>query len=70
MNSPHKRPVMRKMFPFDDVIMISGGGGGGGGVFSRVMICKIHFATFAAFERHVLNFEISHETRLLNCRVS
>ena len=21
MNSPHKRPVMRKMFPFDDVIM-------------------------------------------------
>ena len=24
VNSPHKRPVTRKMFPFDDVIMISG----------------------------------------------
>ena len=24
MNSPHKRPVTRKMFPFDDVIMILG----------------------------------------------
>ena len=23
VNSPHKRPVTRKMFPFDDVIMIS-----------------------------------------------
>ena len=23
MNSPHKRPVTRKIFPFDDVIMIS-----------------------------------------------
>ena len=22
VNSPHKRPVTRKMFPFDDVIMI------------------------------------------------
>ena len=22
MNSPHKWPVMRKMFPFDDVIML------------------------------------------------
>ena len=22
VNSPHKRPIMRKMFPFDDVIMI------------------------------------------------
>ena len=21
VNSPHKRPVMRKMFPFDDIIM-------------------------------------------------
>ena len=25
MNSPHKRPVTRKMFPFDDVIMIPRG---------------------------------------------
>ena len=24
VNSPHKRPVMRKMFPFDDVIMENG----------------------------------------------
>ena len=24
VNSPHKRPVTRKMFPFDDVIMILG----------------------------------------------
>ena len=24
VNSPHKRPVTRKMFPFDDVIMIRG----------------------------------------------
>ena len=24
VNSPHKWPVTRKMFPFDDVIMISG----------------------------------------------
>ena len=24
VNSPHKRPVTRQMFPFDDVIMISG----------------------------------------------
>ena len=24
VNSPHKRPVTRKMFPFDDVIMITG----------------------------------------------
>ena len=23
MNSPHKRPITRKMFPFDDVIMVS-----------------------------------------------
>ena len=23
VNSPHKRPVTRKMFPFDDVIMIA-----------------------------------------------
>ena len=22
VNSPHKRPVTRKMFPFDDVIMV------------------------------------------------
>ena len=26
VNSPHKWPVMRKMFPFDDVIMMSGHG--------------------------------------------
>ena len=25
VNSPHKGPVTRKMFPFDDVIMINGG---------------------------------------------
>ena len=25
VNSPHKGPVTRKMFPFDDVIMIPGG---------------------------------------------
>ena len=24
VNSPHKRPVTRKMFPFDDVIMVTG----------------------------------------------
>ena len=24
MNSPHKGPVTRKMFPFDDVIMVTG----------------------------------------------
>ena len=30
VNSPHKWPVTRKMFPFDEVIMIVTGGTGGG----------------------------------------
>ena len=25
VNSPHKRPVTRKMFPFDDIIMLNNG---------------------------------------------
>ena len=29
VNSPHKWPVARKMFPFDDVIMQNGSGSGG-----------------------------------------
>ena len=31
VNSPQKGPATRKIFPFDDVIMVVWGGGGGGG---------------------------------------
>ena len=37
MNSPHKGPVMRKIFPFDDVIM------GGGGDWLCHNGIKLHF---------------------------
>ena len=56
MNSPHKGPVTRKMFPFDDVIMV---------IFQRMRpaaICQLDFKTHGQmyFERMFLKCIRTH----------
>ena len=43
VNSPHKWPVMRKIFPFDDVIMILG-------MFRNINDYKYNFVNLTPFE--------------------
>ena len=50
VNSPHKWPVTRKMFPFDDVIMMLTCGGGTGGL-------AIYHSIQALFELYMADFE-------------
>ena len=56
VNSPHKWPVMRKMFPFDDVIMVLARGGGHNPdieTFSKLLaLCNGNPPIFAGFLSH------------------
>ena len=56
VNSPHKGPVMRKMFPYDDVIMHNGGGGLGKGMIQlhhdrNTVRCRYNAVNFLKFSR-------------------
>ena len=53
VNSPHKRPVTRKMFPFDDVIMITYGRScNHTGMNVSAFDCIQHFKKLAASSAH------------------
>ena len=60
MNSPHKWPVTRKMFPFDDVIMIQVGARISAVMFGtqsrKVLLTSVHI--------HIYNIRAVTETRL------
>ena len=67
VNSPHKRPVTRKIFPFDDVIMIWTyfiTGGRDGGWYENCMIPSVAHILLVvwSFDRGILIF-----ARLTHC---
>ena len=50
MNSPHKGPVTRKMFPFDDVIMFTGNAENiNHGLLFQLNCLKVHVSTLEFF---------------------